>query len=265
MKNKFRFFAPVDTFEKGSDAKGNDIYRVRGIISDASLDADEESLAEEGLDFSEFNWINWDHKKEPKYLIGEPVGVKHIPGQGHFMEGELYGESEIARQAVDLMKTLSKGKRKNKLSWSVEGQVIERDLINPKKIKKAKITAVALCPTPKNGNTWAELIQKGFSEDSYQKPEELEYEVNGGDFELYDEVDGEIISVDKDGVISITKAQTTQNSAAVIPESVEGDEKKLEKSIVIIAKAHQKGLLDDEYGLKKALKFKNLVDKDNFK
>lgn len=265
MENKFRFFAPVDIFEKGSDPNGNEVYRVRGIISDSSIDTDGESLSEDGLDFSDFNWINWDHKKEPKYLIGEPVGVKHIPGKGHFMEGVLYGDSPVARQAVDLMKILSKSNRKNKLSWSVEGRVLERDLLDPKKVKKAKVTAVALCPSPKNGNTWAELIQKGFSDECYQNPEDLEYDVNGGEVKLIDEIEGEVVSVDKDGNISIDKAQTTQNSAALIPESVEGNDKKLEKSLFVIVKAHKEGLLEDEFVLKKAIKLKKLLEIDNYK
>lgn len=276
QNNKFRFFAPVDDFQKSKDPKGNEIYKVRGIISDDSFDSDGESLAEEGLDFSEFNWINWDHKKEPKFLIGEPIGVKRIPGKGHFMEGVLYGDSEVAKQAIDLMKILSKSKRGNKLSWSVEGQVLERDLINPKKVRKAKITAVALCPTPKNGNTWAELIQKGFSEESYQKPEDLEYEVNGGDIVVIDE-DGDKITISADGDIKIDKAQDTSNSRALIPEDVEGNEKKLEKSIlvsevdfedlkksvVVIAEAHKEGLISNEEAVENLFKFKKFIKIDS--
>ena len=261
-QNKFRFFAPVDDFQKSKDQKGNDIYRVRGIISDDSIDSDGESLVEEGLDFSEFNWINWDHKKEPKFLIGEPIGVKRIPGKGHFMEGILYGDSDVAKQAVDLMKILSKSKRGNKLSWSVEGQVLERDLINQNKVKKAKITAVALCPTPKNGNTWAELIQKGFSEESYQKPEELEYDVNGGDIVVIDQ-EGDTVTIDREGNIKIKKAQSTQNSAVLIPESVEGNEKKLQKSqesIAIIANAHKESLISEEKAIESFQKFKKIID-----
>ena len=269
MKNKFKFFAPVDDFQKSKNNKGDEVWKVRGIISDATWDADGESLSEEGLDFSEFNWINWDHKKEPKYLIGEPIGVKHIPGQGHFMEGELYPDSDIARQAVDLMKVLSKSKKKNKLSWSVEGQVLERDLINPKKVKKAKITAVALCPTPKNGNTWAELVHKGFSDDCYQKMEDLEFDqVNGGNTLVVEDDNGDIYTVTPSGEIVVQKAQTTANSAALIPESVEGNEKKLtpkeniEKAIVTLVEAHKEGLIDRNI-VKKAVRFKKFIERVN--
>lgn len=260
IQNKFRFFAPIDAFEKGSDKNGNETYKVRGIISDDSFDADDESLDQTGLDFTDFNWINWNHRKEPKFLIGEPIGVKRIPGKGHFMEGELYSESEVARQAVDLMKVLSKSKRKNKLSWSVEGEVLERDLINPKKIKRAKITAVALCPSPKNGNTWAELVQKGFSDESYQKIEDLEYEsANGGDIIIIDDLNGDKIIVTKDGNIITNKAQSTQNSSALIPESVEGNEKKLEKAIITIVEAHKNGLLKDENVIERVIKLKKNI------
>lgn len=264
--DKFRFFAPVDKFEKAKDQKGQDVWKVRGIISDDSRDSDGESLEYDGFDFSEFNWINWDHKKEPKFLIGEPSGVKKIPGKGVFMEGILYEDSDVAKQVVDLMKILAKGK-KNKLSWSVEGQVLERDLIDPSKVKKAKITAVALCPTPKNGNTWAELVQKGFVEDSYQKEEDLEYTTEEGNIIVVDEK-GDKIIVDKEGNIKIIKAQTTQNSAALIPESVEGNEKKLvkastdilNKSIVIIADAHKNRGISSKEAIESLKKYRKIVN-----
>jgi len=35
-----------------------------------------------------------------------------------------------------------------------------------KKIKKAHISAIALCPYPKNPNTWASLIKKSFNPDT---------------------------------------------------------------------------------------------------
>lgn len=279
-QDKFNFFTPVREFEKGKDKNGNEIYRVGGVISDDSRDDDKESLDYNGFDFSDFSYINWDHKKEPKYIIGEPDTYKVVPGVGVKMEGIIYPQSEVGRQAIDLMKVLRDSKRGNRLGWSIEGQVIERDLIDPTKIKRAKITGVALCPLPKNGNTFAELIQKGFSgDDIYKSKKDLEFEdANGGEeVELsIDLSNGNRIVVDKDGNIStIEKAQDTVNSKALIKEDVEGNEKELEKSIlgisnmeqikeaiVNIANAHQEGQEIPKNTLKKAIEIKNILKLD---
>ena len=63
--------------------------------------------------------------------------------------------------------------------------------------------------------------------------------------------------VDKDGnVKKVAKAQTTENSSAVIKEDVEGNPKEMLKAaIVTIVKAHQQGLATDE-DLKKCLIFR---------
>jgi hypothetical protein len=256
---KFRFFAPVRDFEKSTTKGGQEVYKVGGLISDDTMDADGEMLDYNGFDLSEFSLINWNHSKHPKDIIGEPESFEIKPGKGLYMNGYIYPDSEVGSEAVKLMKTLKQSKRGNKLGWSVEGQVLERDIINPKKVTKAKVTAVALCPFPKNGNTFADLIQKGFSgDDLYQEDSSLEYEShnNGGEVYIIDEIDsdsGDRVLIDQEGNIKIIKAQTTQNSSALIKEDVEGNPKhNLQKSIVTIVLAHKEGLASDN-DLKKAL------------
>lgn len=259
-KDKFRFFAPVDFLEKAKDKKGNEVYRVGGIISDSSTDSDGENLDPNGFDFSEFNFINWNHGKSPSDIIGEPETWKVIPNKGVYMEGYIYPDSDKGQEAVQLMKTLQDSKKGNHLGWSVEGQVLERDLMNENKVTRARITAVALCPFPKNGHTFAELLRKGFTGDCYQEDEDLEYEQEKDEEgNIIKEVteDGDTIVVDKDGnVRRVAKAQTTENSSAVIKEDVEGNPKEMLKAaIVTIVKAHQQGLATDE-DLKKCLIFR---------
>lgn len=262
LDTRFNFFAPAELI-KGQDRAGQEQYKVRGIISDDSKDFDGENVSPEGLDFSEFTFINWDHKKEPKYLIGEPEKWKHVPNKGIFMEGSIYPDSEVGLQAIALMKSLKNSKRGNKLAWSIEGEVLERDLINPKRVKRAKVTAVALCPFPKNGNTWAELIEKGFTGEAvFQDKDKLEFEeANGGDVYIIDETleNGDRMLVDKEGNIEIQKAQDTTNSRALIREDVEGNEKFLQKSIVVLVEGHKQGLCDDSV-IEKAQKFKKFLE-----
>jgi len=289
VNNKFRFFAPVDFLEKGKDKKGNEVYKVGGIISDSSKDADGENLDPNGFDFSEFNYINWNHGKSPSDIIGEPETWK-MTDKGVYMEGYIYPDSVKGMEAVDLMKTLRDSKKGNHLGWSVEGQVLERDLMDETKVKKARITAVALCPFPKNGHTFAELLRKGFTDDCYQEDKDLEYDKVDEEGNLINETneEGDNIIVDKDGNVIVKKAepystkeyvqgavkdakqnvkenlspksQSVANSSALIREDVEGNPKEnIQKAIITIVKAHQQGLASDE-DLKKCLKFKNYLE-----
>lgn len=287
---KFRFFAPVDFLEKGKDKKGNEVYKVGGIISDTSTDSDGENLDPSGFDFSEFNFINWNHGKSPSDIIGEPETWK-VTNKGVYMEGYIYPDSDKGQEAVKLMKVLQQSRKGNHLGWSVEGQVLERDVMNQNRVTKARITAVALCPFPKNGNTFAELLKKGFTEGSFQSDEELEYETQDAEGNLIKETlpDGQEVTVDKEGNVIMKKSddasvasyvresakaanenakenlslksQTTESSAALIREDVEGNEKELLKAaIVTIVTAHKQGLATDEQ-LKKCKDFVKFLDK----
>lgn len=261
-EERFRFFAPISTLEKGKDKNGNEVYKVGGIISDSSKDADGENLDPNGFDFSEFNYINWNHGKSPSDIIGEPEKWEIVPNKGVYMEGYIYPDSDKGQEAVKLMKTLRDSKKGNHLGWSVEGQVLERDLMDESKVKRARITAVALCPFPKNGHTFAELLKKGFSGDCFQEDEDLQYEEQvDEEGNLIKEItaDGDMIVVDKDGNVKVKKAQSIENSSALAREDVEGNEKELLKSaIVTIVKAHKQGLATDE-DLKKCLNFREIL------
>lgn len=263
QQNKFNFFTPLSYFEKGVDKQGNLAYKVGGLISDSSIDADGESLDCRGFDFSEFNFINWNHSKAPKDIIGEPEKWKVVPGKGVFMEGSIYPDSEVGRDAIKLMQTLQHSKKGNRLGWSIEGQVEERDIMNPKKVTKAKITAVALCPFPKNGNTFAELIEKGFSgDDIYQNLEDLEYDkVEGGDSYIIDIIDnlGDRILISKSGKIKIVKSQTIDSANILAKEDVEDNQKiDLQKSIITLVQGHRDGLINDDL-LTKTLELKKFL------
>lgn len=262
--NKFRFFAPVDTIEKAKDKDGNEVYKVGGIISDDSRDADGESLDANGFDFSEFSFINWNHGKSPSDIIGEPEAWKVIPGKGVYMEGYIYPDSDKGRDAVKLMKTLQKSKKGNHLGWSLEGQVLERDMMDRTKVTKAKITSVALCPFPKNGNTFAELLKKGF-DDCWQEDDSLEFE-KGEDPDVIIDVkdeEGDRVIVNKAGEMKVIKAMDTENSAPLRKEALEGDMKVLD-SITKICKAHKAGQVGDDV-LKKALATKKHLENKGFK
>jgi len=164
--NSFKFYCPVDLIKSTNPDTGEEEMRFKGIASSANEDSQGEFLDPTGFDLTGFRWINWNHlgKSDPGMLIGEPdpTKTKITASKELYIEGLLYKEMPAAVAAFQLMKALRNSPTGNKLSMSVEGKVLRRDPRNPKKILSAKITAVALCPVPINGDTWADVVKGEF-------------------------------------------------------------------------------------------------------
>lgn len=178
MENdKFKFFLPVDDIiEKGKDPSGKEIMSFKGIASTNDKDSQGESLDPGGFDLSNFKWVNWNHlgSKDSATIIGEIAKASLTPKNELYIEGLLYPEVQMAKNTWTLMKALKNSPSGNKLSLSVEGKVLERasdDKENPlyNKILKSRITGVAICPTPINGKTWVDFLQKGYTEDNSEE------------------------------------------------------------------------------------------------
>lgn len=235
---KFNFFTPVTDFRKAKK-DGKDVYYFRGLASDASEDADGETLDPSIFDFSDFKYVNWDHGKSPGDIIGEKT--KHwVDKDGVGVEGLIYSQLPKGKETIDLMQALEKSPNGNQLGISVEGQVLQRNIVTNVPIK-AKITSMALCPFPKNGNTWAQLIKKSFSgEEIYQEKECLQYD-SIPDNNLFTFVDsqGNSILIDKNFNYTVEKSQNTGNTKCLIKEDVESEKKK--RGLITLAKALKTG------------------------
>lgn len=202
MSKKFTFYCPVE-ISKAKDEEGNEIMRLGGIASTMDEDSDGEFLDPSGFeieDFQKLGVINWHHQstKSPATIIGEPSRVE-IRKDGFYVECDLYRSSELAREVYDLAQVMQKDSKSRKLGYSIEGSVIERDEENPKIVKKARITGLAITHMPKNPKTFAEII-KGHTNNDFEEEE--------------DEDDKE------------EKSLSTTSGAALVPESVDGSEKK---------------------------------------
>jgi len=241
---KFNFYQKAE-LKKGKEGD-KDVYYFRGLASDSSRDSDGQALDPSIFDLSEFKYVNWDHGKDPDDIIGEQV-KNWVDKNGIMMEGVLYPDLPKGKSTIRLMKALEKSPNGNRLGLSIEGQILERDLLT-KEPKRAKVTSVALCPFPKNGNTWADLIQKSKSVDSlYQDPKELVYDVDKNDptnevLLIFIDETGNRLILKKDFSFDIEKAQTTENSRPLIKEDVEGSKKKF----LTLIKAHKAQQITDE-------------------
>lgn len=224
--DNFKFFVPLE-IEKAKDEQGKEVMKIAGIASTADRDSDGEVLDPSGFDLSYFmsnGFINWHHqaKDKPEAIIGEPTKAE-IRKEGLYVEGFLYPESKLAREVYELAKGLEKSSSNRRLGFSIEGKVVERDLMDERFVKKAKITGLAVTPTPKNASTIVDILKGEFTD---VEEFNTQSEANGGNYNVIDIIkpDGTRIVVDENYSIKIiSKAATTQNASVLINESVESE------------------------------------------
>lgn len=271
-QNKFNCFQEI-IFEKSKDEKTGAInYKFKSAASDGSIDADGEEIQPDGVetkDFLSHGFINYNHllKSSPKALIGEPTKA-YVQDNKLMVEGILYGDSKLARDIIETDELLRKSGSTRKIGISIEGIPLKRNSINPKRIEKARLTGAAFTLTPKNRNTWVELVKGEQSEDY------IDYEFEKADpngsispeflLDFTDKSKGVRVTMDKTLTIKISKALTTNcpSGRAIIPESMEKKPKNLfefNKSLVVISEGRKLGLVGDKIFEKTKNKLNNLV------
>ena len=165
-----------DHFQYGAEIikatkEENGDWVIEGIASSGGKDLEGENIVTRGLDYSYFlnkGFIKWEHEKNPKNYIGEPVEAK-IVKDGFYVKGRLYGHAPLAQEVVQALTVLEKSNAKRKIGFSVEGTVKERDRNNPKKILKAVVRNVALTFNPVKDDTFARLVKSFNGEEEMEK------------------------------------------------------------------------------------------------
>lgn len=177
--NKFNFFIPA-TFEKSGEMGD---LKIKGIASSDVKDSDDEFLDPSGFDYApllEKGFFNWNHQanKEAGAIIGRPTIAKIVNGgKDFYVEGTLYKGLKQAQDVYNLAQVLENEDPDRRLGFSIEGQAVERDPINPKRIRKARITGVAITHCPKNPNTLLSIMKGEYSEPFIEeKEDDLEQE-----------------------------------------------------------------------------------------
>ena len=201
---EFSYSTTVDIIKAKGGSKNGDML-MKGVASTPSQDTQGDTLDPTGFELSYFlksGLINWNHewKANPMSIIGKPTAasvneknelvVEYYLFKGHKMAEEVYALAQ-AMQSNGLQ-----------LGLSIEGKVLEADPKNPKSIKRAMITDLAITPHPINQGTVTELA-KGM-----KLGELIDFEAIG-DFK-----------VSPDGKL-IVKAADTGSVEATIPESLD--------------------------------------------
>jgi len=226
--DRFNFFIDIDLekaeeVEKGTEA-WYDHMIIKGVASTEDEDTDGETLNPNGFIIDRFlkqGLLNYEHqaKSSPKYIIGEPLDAS-IKNNQFLIKGKLWPKSEVARDLWDTLHIMKESGSNRKVGWSIEGKTLKRDPFNQKKIEKALITHCAITFSPKNANTWADIV-KGNQEQDYIEYEP-EVEANGGTVYILDVTrpDGTRITVDTLFHIKVEKAMSTSSGQVLMPESL---------------------------------------------
>ena len=209
LNDNFSFFTPIQ-LEKGKSEAGVTVMKMKGIASTNSKDEDGEVLDPNGFDLSYFmksGYMNWNHQtnQNPLAIIGRPTKSSIENGQMK-LECELFDYNPLAKDVYKLGEVLQKSG--GGLGFSIEGKVVERDEKDPTKVLKAKITGCAITANPKNKDSVAEIV-KGY---------------DGNDLTL---IKSMYSAYDNKSEDEKEKAMSTQSAAAIVPESLEKEDKDL--------------------------------------
>jgi len=166
----FRFDIEVEAFEKARPDGGTGRF-IGGFVSTDHMDRQQEIIIQEGMDFSPFlkgGWFNDNHDKATDSLVGYPTAAELRPypndpmHKGWYVEGELLDGHPRADSLWQLAQSLKKsGKRK--LGFSVEGSIDERDVKNPKVVRKATVREVAITRCPVNTKVSLDILAKSLA------------------------------------------------------------------------------------------------------
>lgn len=173
----FSKFQPGLTLIKSDD----DTYKIEGIATTEHEDSHGEIIKQDGLDFSyclKSGCLNYDHKNEPKYILGAPTEVNRVVHNGKpatAVKGILYSQKQIVKDLVENFKVMKDAGGVRKLGFSIEGQVLSRDKKNPNIITRAKVLNISLTHNPANTEATIALVKNILSdmEDKENMPEEI--------------------------------------------------------------------------------------------
>lgn len=202
-------FNPLD-YPVGDDRRYERMI-FEGLASDASEDSEGESMEPNGFIIDRFlkhGLVNLDHlpSRSPinksRFWIGAPLEAK-INNNEFFVKCQLWKKSPEARAFYDKALEMKESGTDRKPGFSIEGRALERDSKNPKKIKKALITNIAMTMTPVNANSYADII-KGHQSKDYVSYNESVKNSDSSNILIELEKDGHLISINKSFDIKIS-------------------------------------------------------------
>lgn len=158
---KFSIFVPIDKIEKSDDSsKSKGTLTISGLASDDSLDWQGERVNPLGIDTTYFDkqgFIDWEHDTSKK--IGVPIESK-VNQKGLFVKAKLFKNMPEVQDMVKLIDNLKAAGTDRTLGFSIEGQVNQRDPVNPSIIQSLMLTGMAVTASPANKDSSFKILTK---------------------------------------------------------------------------------------------------------
>jgi len=228
----FKFYMPIDLIKSKEDKELGE-WKIKGIASTADQDLQGEVVNQEGLDISLLKagrgLLNWDHQKGPENVLGQVEDAKFIKSgdkKNLEIEGYLFKNQERSKALYNIMSSVKKGNGP-RVHMSIEGKILERDLYNPKNIRKARIDKVALTLDPVNPYTYADLVKSLNAPEEELEPKEVDTEAK----ELTKSELEQLIEVAKKALaagVGYSKAPSARSGGeAMASESLAKEDKKV--------------------------------------
>jgi hypothetical protein len=161
---------PIEKAGTQSPLGDEDHGRVSGIITSERRDADDEVVVQSGIDwsfFKSFGKISYGHPARNDNICGEPLDISPtLTDDGVAamkMRGQLFLWNPLGRKAWETAKGMAKSGARTRLGFSVEGEILERDPSDRKRITKARVLTVAVDPAPRNFDSWLDVMAAGMT------------------------------------------------------------------------------------------------------
>lgn len=165
MSNKKLFGAEL--FLK---AETDEYFEIEGIASTEDRDLQAEILEQDGFDLSSLNEkkmvFNDDHSPKTEDIVGI-VEEARVTKAGLKVKGKVFKNNPAGNTYYNLLK------HGGYVGFSVEGAVKERDSFDKSRIKRAKISAIAITRNPVNPNTYAKFCKSLAGQASLEEIETL--------------------------------------------------------------------------------------------
>lgn len=173
--DKFNMWMPINLgkelqythseFESGEPRDLPQRIKIMGIASTEAPDEVGEIIVQDGIDWHYFlkrGFLNLEHKAGPEFVMGQPEAVQKTSHKGYaatMLKGYLYSNKPAVKSLVETMDAMKKAGADRTIGLSVEGQVVERDRVNPKIIKRSKVLNVSITSSPCNADATMEIIK----------------------------------------------------------------------------------------------------------
>ena len=158
----------VDPSAVGEDAEAQ-VAPISGLVSAEGKDFEGEDIDQDGLDWDYFKksgWFNYEHHPGIENIIGFPDRSRDFErcvdeegNEATRVHGYILLNIEKGRKVHEVAKALHKAGGGRQLGFSVEGQVLERDHLNPKLVRKARVRNVAITAHPVRDTARFEMVK----------------------------------------------------------------------------------------------------------